>query len=102
MNYTDDDIEAIVDTQIELKTRKLQQENEELKKQLEIKNDGFMASINETCEYAIILEEYEKWLETILENEKFCYLSPHGKDRYQYDIFKECLDKLQELKEGKK
>lgn len=48
-----------------------------------------------------ILTEFEKWLETILENEKFCYLSPHGEDRYRYNIFKEVLDKLQELKGNK-
>ena len=62
-----------------------------------LKND------NENCKSSFdILTEFKKWLEACLENEKFCYLSPHGKDRYRYDIFKECLDKLQELKEIKK
>ena len=41
----------------------LQKENEELKKQVDIQHNGFMASVDETCEYATILEKFEKWLE---------------------------------------
>lgn len=40
----------------------LQQENEELKKQLKIKHDGFMASVEESCELA---EENQKYKEVI-------------------------------------
>lgn len=71
----------------------LQQENKELKKQLEIKNDGFMASINETCEYATILEEFEKWLEEEKKKENWEY-----GDMYFYEFANIVLDKLQELK----
>ena len=93
----------------------LQQENEELKKQVEIKNDGFMASINETCEYATILTEFEKWLEeeikklkqsqqellnlNISKNSKIIHIKEFNLRISTNSI---CLDKLQGLKEGKK
>lgn len=37
--------------------KELQQENQELKKKLKIKHDGFMASMDDVCEYA---EENDK------------------------------------------
>lgn len=41
----------------EKKNKRLQEENKELKKQLRIKHDGFMASIEEKCE---LVEENQK------------------------------------------
>lgn len=40
----------------------LKRENKKLKKQLKIKHDGFMASVDESCEYA---EENQKYKEVI-------------------------------------
>ncbi len=42
--------------------KRLQEENKELRKQLKIKNDGFMASIEEKCELA---EENKKYKEVV-------------------------------------
>lgn len=41
----------------------LQKENQELKKQLQIKHDGFMASTDELCEYAVENDKLKKQLE---------------------------------------
>lgn len=79
----------------------LQQENKELKKQVEIKNSGFMASIEEVCEYATVLIEFEKWLEEEINNKKIHYDEPlSGIPMTIIDTLKVCLDKLQKLKEG--
>ena len=75
---------------------KLKSENEELKKQIEIKNSGYMASIEEVCEYATALIEFEKWLDNKINFYK------NNFQGYSYERYKEILDKLQELKEGKK
>ncbi len=49
----------------------LLKENQELKKQLQIKHDGFMASTDELCEYAVENDKLEKQLEDVLnENRK--------------------------------
>lgn len=40
----------------------LKRENQKLKEQLKIKHDGFMASVDESCEYA---EENQKYKEVI-------------------------------------
>ena len=74
----------------------LQQENKELKDKIKVKNDGFMASIDETCEYATILDKFEKWLK-----EKMNFYKNNFQG-YSYERYREILDKLQELKEGKK
>ena len=74
----------------------LQQENKDLKKQVEIKNSGFMASIEEVCEYATVLIEFEKWLEEQMNFYK------NNSQEYSYGRYKEVMDKLQELKEGNK
>lgn len=42
--------------------KELQQENQQLKNQLKEKHDGFMASVDESCEFA---EENQKYKETI-------------------------------------
>ena len=80
---------------IKYHVQKLQGENEELKKQVEIKNSGFMASIEEVCQYATVLTEFEKWLENELFNKTQML--------FQYLLaLRRCYDKLQELKEGGK
>lgn len=96
---------------IKYHVQKLQRENEELKKQVEIKNSGFMASIEEVCQYAIVLTEFEKWLE---EEIKRCNnlinpknsLNPYGEElailENSRNCYIYCKDRLQELKEGKK
>ena len=71
--------------------QRLIKENEELKKQIEIKNSGFMASIEEVCEYAIVLIKFEKWLEEEL---KIVYRDCGHK----HNILQEVMNKLQELK----
>ena len=73
----------------------IQEENKELKKQVEIKNSGFMASIEEVCQYAIVLTEFEKWLENELFN-KTQILAQYS------SALRKCYDKLQELKEVNK
>lgn len=45
-----------------LKSDKELKENQKLKEQLKIKHDGFMASVDESCEYA---EENQKYKEVI-------------------------------------
>lgn len=44
----------------------LQQENKELKKQLQIKHDGFMASTDELCEYAVENDKLKKFNNKLL------------------------------------
>ena len=48
-----------------------------------------------------IIDELENWCLSWKENDKYCYLSSNDKDKCRYDIWKEVLDKLKELKEGK-
>ena len=50
--------------------KRLQEENKELKKQLKIKHDGFMASVEETCELA---KENQKLKEKIKKIVEYAY-----------------------------
>ena len=96
--------------QNQIKIEQLQQKNKELKEQLDIKNSGYMASIEEVCEYATILIEFEKWLEKEILKEtpnakwfdKEKYEEVENADNLKlkpkYVVFKQCLEKLQELK----
>lgn len=52
-----------------LKSDKELKENQKLKEQLKIKHDGFMASVDESCEYA---EENQKYKEVINKLKQFC------------------------------
>ena len=81
-------INADLVEELDLEYKKIKQENKILNKQIEIQHSAFMASVEETCEYATILEELEKWL-----NEKLNKASVE-----EYVIIMSCLDKLQELK----
>lgn len=42
-------------------------------------------------------KEFIEWLEQCIENEKYCYLSPHGNERYRQDFFIEVLSKYKEI-----
>ena len=79
--------------QNQIKIKQLQEENKNLKEQLKIKHNGFMASVEECCEYSTILDKLERWLEKRIKEETW--------DEW-HDGLCECLDKLQELKEGNK
>lgn len=46
----------------------LLKENQELKKQLQTKHDGFMASTDELCEYAVENDKLKKQLEDMTDN----------------------------------
>ena len=81
----------------------LQQENEELKEQLEINNQAFnfnVKTIKKHNKENNILTEFEKWLEEDIKNEIEHPIPEiyHDCERCKTII----LDKLQELKEGKK
>lgn len=60
----------------------LKRENQKLKEQLKIKHDGFMASVDESCEYA---EENQKYKEVIdnLKDKLMKYFEV-GRDSYFY------------------
>lgn len=57
---------------LEIDKAELIKENQELKKQLQIKHDGFMASADELCEYAVENDKLKKQLEEA--NEKIILL----------------------------
>lgn len=89
----------------------IKQENKELKEQLKIKNDGFLASIDETCEYATILTEYEKKLkkEIVLYNKLFDeYSDEYYDDKLKLKVttiincLEFCLNELRKLEESDK
>ena len=64
----------------------LEEENQELKKQLEIKHNGFMASVEEACELA---EENQKLKEDI----SFCLKSIKQEMLSCYQILSKWSDK---------
>ena len=68
----------------------LQQENTQLKEQLKTKHEGFMASVEQNCEYATILIELRSWLEEDLKEK-------YRDAGYRNNIIREVLDKLNEL-----
>lgn len=47
--------------------KRLQEENKELKKQLEIKHNGFMASVEEACELAKENQKYKEVIDKSIE-----------------------------------
>ena len=68
------------------KNQRLQQENEELKKQLsnshQIKNQQ---------------KEFIEWLEQNIENEEYCYLAQNPNERCRKDVFEEALSKYKKI-----
>lgn len=45
--------------------------------------------------------ELKKWLESWLENDKHCYLAENPIDKCRCEVYKELLNKMQELEQGK-
>ena len=64
----------------------LKRENQKLKEQLKIKHDGFMASVDESCEYA---EENQKYKEVI---NKIYEIT-----NYEYDFYDSIEDIVNDL-----
>lgn len=96
----------IKDEELNDYTKQLEQENQELKKQIKLfKKD--LSKVERTCQkynssyydIKLILTEFEKWLEEKINNITNTYSQIDGNYmRMQsiLDTFKECLDKLQE------
>lgn len=76
--------------------KRLEQENNQLKEQLKTKHEGFMASIDQNCEYATILIELRSWLEAMARIYEDEY-----KDVDVAEHYKSVLSKLNELEEDK-
>lgn len=88
---------------------KLQQENKELKRALENKRVCYYNNkaydIKTLLNKNNILTEFEKWIKEeiyIIENTYSQINGNYMRMQPILDTYKECLDKLQELKEGKK
>ena len=64
----------------------LQQENEELKKQLS--NSHQMKNQQKV---------FMQWLEQNIENEEYCYLAQNPNERCRKDVFEEALSKYKEI-----
>ena len=64
------ELKADYGTKAQVERDLLMEENQELKKQLKIKHDGFMASVEESCELA---EENQKYKEVIDKIRKIIY-----------------------------
>ena len=64
----------------------LQQENEELKKQLS--NSHQMKNQQKV---------FMQWLEQNIENEEYCYLAQNPNERCRKDVFEEVLSKYKEI-----
>lgn len=45
--------------------------------------------------------ELKKWLGSWLENDKHCYLAENPIDKCRCEVYKELLNKMQELEQGK-
>ena len=95
--------------QSQIKIEQLQQENKELKKYCCKRNDcsGRLKENNKLTDNEV-LTEFEKWLEYQIRQ---CEKETNPKQFSEHDIeittntmcrFQQCLNKLQELKEGKK
>ena len=83
---------------------KLQQENKELKEQLKINNQAFnfnLKTIKKHNKENSILTKFEHWLEEYKKDEMFDYGNEQANNDFN-EFCKIALDKLQELKEGKK
>lgn len=81
---------------------KLQQENQELKKQLEKKYKKVGALTGELLyeENTKLInqqKEFIRWLEQNIENEEYCYLAQNPGERCRKDVFEEALSKYKEI-----
>ena len=70
----------------QIKMKRLQQENKELKQQIsnshQIKNQQ---------------KVFMQWLEQNIENEEYCYLAQNPNERCRKDVFEEALSKYKEI-----
>ena len=82
----------------------LQKENQELKKQLKIKHDGFMASVEESCELAEENQKYKEVIDKAIEyinlivlgetlNGEPVLFKEEAEGQYLLDVLKEVEDK---------
>lgn len=70
----------------QIKMKRLQQENRKLKQQLS--NSHQMKNQQ---------KEFIKWLEQNIENEEYCYLAQNPGERCRKDVFEEALSKYKEI-----
>ena len=79
----------------------LQQENQQLKNQLKEKHDGFMASVNESCELAEEIQKYKEVIDkAIMYVNSTRYSDINGLQKYSIKEFwfiKELEDILKEV-----
>ena len=83
----------------------LQQENQELKEQLEeinnfINKASFVNIEQLMLDYCAKVEqqkEFIEWLEQNIENEEYCYLAQNPNERCRKDVFEEALSKYKEI-----
>ena len=70
----------------QIKMKRLQQENRNLKKQLS--NSHQMKNQQKV---------FMQWLEQNIENEEYCYLAQNPNERCRKDVFEEALSKYKEI-----
>lgn len=90
------------------KNQRLQQKNEELKKQLsndhQIKmkrlqqqNRKLKQQLSNSHQMKNQQKEFIEWLEQNIENEEYCYLAQNPGERCRKDVFEEALSKYKEI-----
>ena len=90
------------------KNQRLQQENEESKKQLsndhQIKmkrlqqqNRKLKQQLSNSHQMKNQQKEFIEWLEQNIENEEYCYLAQNPNERCRKDVFEEALSKYKEI-----
>lgn len=81
-------------------SEQLESENKELKKQLKIKQDGFMASVEESCELAEENQKYKEVIDKSIKCIDYNNRYRNDADIYQFvDIKGEILEPLKDILE---
>ena len=77
----------------------LLEENKELKKQLEIKHNGFMASVEEACELAKENQKYKEVIDKvnklIAENSEKYWIDDEGEPKYLFNEIRDILSEVE-------
>lgn len=73
----------------------------ELQEEVKRCEKGNVILDNEVDELQNDWNELKKWLESWLENDKHCYLAENPIDKCRCEVYKELLNKMQELEQGK-
>ena len=77
----------------------LLEENKELKKQLEIKHNGFMASVEEACELAKKNQKYKEVIDKvnklIAENSEKYWIDDEGEPKYLFNEIRDILSEVE-------